>query len=160
MKRAEQALLGLAGASLLIASPSLLAQWSAASRAREALGGMAFVERAAAVDHPAMTVARDVRQAVPTDGCVLVLAYAGPAAIDYYSARLDYLLYPRRVRVAADSKADLGECGYLAVFRDTPQNLQAEPFAGQWDSAALDERVRTLEPVGSGKAARVYRVKP
>lgn len=158
MKRSEQALLGLTAASALLAVGPLLAQWETASRARRALSPISFAERAAAVDNPAVAVARDIAQAVPADGCVLVLAYAGPAAVDYYNARLDYLLYPRYVRVVANSAAESADCGYLAVFRDTPQNLQAEPFAGDWDSATLDARVRTMEPVGSGSAVQVYRV--
>ena len=159
MKRAEQTLLGLVAASLAVAAPTLLAQWENTARARAALGGMTFEERAAAVDNPAVTVAREIARAVPEDACVAVLAYAGPAAIDYYNARLDYLLYPRRAQVFANTNAQVDDCDYLAVFRDTQQNLQAEPFAGQWDSAALAERTQALEAVETG-AVKVYREGP
>lgn len=157
MSRAEQALLGLLALSAVFAIPAMLGQWEAASRASAALGGMDREARAAAVDHPAVEVAREIADIVPEYGCVTVLAYAGPAAVDYYNARLDYLLYPRRVQVFADAAAEAEDCEHVAVFRDTEQNLAAEPFAGQWDSEALAARVDRLEVVGAGGFVRLYR---
>ena len=49
-------------------------------------------------------------------------------------------------------------CGYLAVFRDTAQNLVNEPFAGRWNQADLAQRLSGLEPVRSGELTRIYRV--
>ena len=88
-----------------------------------------------------------------------VLAYAGAEAIDYYSARLDYLLYPRRVQVVADSSAKHDSCSHLAVFRDSNANLAVAPFAGNWDAEALEERLAALENVSSDALLRLYRAR-
>lgn len=116
-------------------------------------------ERALAFDAPGLTAVRRIAEAVEPSACVLVLAHAGPAALDYYRARFAYELYPRRVRLAADSAAESadGDCRYLAVFRDSEANLAAEPFAGAWDSAQLEARLDGLEPVSRGDFARIYR---
>ncbi len=164
MTRAEQALLGVVALTAIIAAPALAEQWAAASEARRLLAGLSREDRAAALDNPAVPVAREIAAAVPEDGCVTVLAYAGPAAIDYYNPRLDYLLYPRRVQVFADSaaavEAAVDGCEYVAVFRDTPQNLAAEPFAGTWEADALDARLRGLKKVGAGAGVAIYRQAP
>jgi len=124
----------------------------------DALRGQELSERAALLDNPAFPVAHAIADAVPSDACVEILAYAGPAAVDYYNARFDYLLYPRRVRVTADVSERLDDCDYLAVFRDTPQNLAAEPFAGNWDDAVLAERTRQAERVESDAGVMLYKL--
>lgn len=125
-----------------------------------ALGGGAAERRAALLDNPAFPVAHAIAKAVPPEACVDVAAYAGPAAIDYYNARFDYLLYPRRVTVAPDVTVSTPDCGFLAVFRDTPQNLAAEPFSGNWDQAALTARTANAERVGGDGAVMVYKLRP
>lgn len=124
------------------------------------MGAKAPEQRAATLDNPAYRVAAGIRPYVPAEACVGVLAYAGPAAIDYYRARLAYLLYPRRVRVAADSAARFEDCAYLALFRDTEANLAAAPFAGAWDRAELERRLRSLETIFSGSRVSLYRLRP
>ena len=121
------------------------------------LAGADPTDRAQAVDNPAFGIAHEIAETTPQDACITVLAYAGPAAIDYYNARFDYLLYPRRVSVSADSAAGSAECEYLAVFRDTPANLKAEPFSGAWDEEALAERTATLDNVLRSERVSVYR---
>jgi hypothetical protein len=123
------------------------------------LGNRTAEERAVLLDNPAYPVAREIEQAVPSDGCVMVLAYAGPAAIDYYRARFAYLLYPRRVLVSADSAASRENCKFLAVFRDTRQNLAAQPFQGVWNEAELEEKLQALEPVAASERVRLYRTR-
>src|SRR5690606_25785165 len=126
----------------------------------QALSGADAERRATLVDNPAFPVGHALASATPDDACILVLAYAGPAAVDYYNARLDYLLYPRRVRVTADvSDAAPEGCGYLAVFRDPPQNLAAEPFAGNWDEAALAARIEGAERLQAGDAVMLYKLR-
>jgi hypothetical protein len=85
----------------------------------------------------------------------LLVAWLGLAAP--YRARLAYLLYPRRIQVLADSAAALGDCGYFVVFRDTEQNLAAEPFAGSWNQQDLERRLASLETVAVTSLARIYR---
>lgn len=125
----------------------------------QALGSRGVAERAALVDNPAFPVAHAIAQATPPDACIEVLAYAGPAAIDYYNARMDYLLYPRRVSVSAGTSDTAADCGYLAVFRDTQQNLAAEPFAGQWDEAAIEVRTAGAERIGSDPNVALYKLR-
>ena len=115
------------------------------------------MERSRLLDDPAFGVAETIAAAVPAGECVSVSAYAGPAAIDYYNARFDYLLYPRRVEVLTRSEAAPGDCAYWAVFRDTERNLAAEPFQGVWDEDALRARSAALEQVAAGERAAVYR---
>ena len=88
----------------------------------------------------------------------MVLAHAGPAAIDYYRSRLRYLLYPRRVHTFAKTSAKAPNCPFLAVFRDTDENLAAEPFAGQWRQDKLRERVRRLRRLNESVVVAVYGV--
>jgi hypothetical protein len=143
---------------MLAASP-LETQWARQSEMLRALGSAAVEQRAALVDNPAFPVAHAIADAVPPDACVDVAAYAGPAAIEYYNARFDYLLYPRRVRVAPDTTIASPDCGYLAVFRDTQQNLAAEPFAGQWDETALAERTQGAERLGGDANVMLYKLR-
>ena len=86
----------------------------------------------------------------------MVLAHAGPAAIDYYRSRLRYLLYPRRVYTFDRTSASVGDCPFLAVFRDTERNLAAEPFAGEWRQAVLRDRARRLRRVNESAEVAVY----
>jgi hypothetical protein len=142
---------------LAIAAPGLSERYSTLNQASARLGGHSVEERAALLDNPALPVAQAIAQAVPPRSCVTVLAYAGPAAIDYYRARFAYLLYPRRVHVFADSSASAADCEFLAVFRDSRQNLAAEPFQGAWEDAELERRLQPLERIADAPV-RVYRV--
>ncbi len=143
---------------LLIAAPGLSERYAKWSDTSKLLGGRSPDERAALLDSPAVPVAREIAKAVPPSSCVTVLAYAGPAAIDYYRARLAYLLYPRSVQVFADAAAPVENCGFLAVFRDTRKNLAAEPFQGSWDDNQLQQRLDGLQSVIANGPVRVYRV--
>lgn len=141
----------------VLVAPTLLEQRAQTDRLAAALGDRSPAARQAALDDPAFRVAQSIAAVVPEDSCVTVIAYAGPAAVDYYDPRFDYLLYPRRSRVVADSSAGGDDCGYLAVFRDTQRNLAAEPFKGQWDQPALDARLAALDKVGGEDGVAVYR---
>jgi hypothetical protein len=143
---------------LAIAAPGLSERYSTLTQIRDRLGARPIEERAALLDNPALAVGREIAQAVPPRSCVAVLAYAGPAAVEYYRARFGYLLYPRRVQVFADAAASAEDCEFLAVFRDSRQNLAAEPFQGSWDETELERRLQPLERVADG-AVRVYRVR-
>ncbi len=157
--RAALLLGAMTAAWAVIAAPALVEQWSRAGEFERSLGDRSLRERVALLDNPASPLSDALARAVPASGCVTVLAYAGPAAIEYYNARLDYLLYPRRVQVFADSAAAQDGCEFLAVFRDTAVNLAAEPFAGSWDSDALESRVAGLERVSSDSLVRLYRAR-
>lgn len=135
----------------------MLEQWDRQASMLQRLGGLSPGERAQALDNPAVAVAQRIAAAVPPEGCVAVLAYAGPAAIDYYNARLDYLLYPRKAQVYSKPSAELEGCPVFAVFRDTPQNLALEPYQGNWDDAALAARIAGAERIGGDDLAAVYR---
>lgn len=150
-------LYALTGAYALIAAPSLIEQWERQRAMLGRLGRLNAAERAQALDNPAVPVAERLAAVISADGCVAVLAYAGPAAIDYYNPRLDYLLYPRRVQVYADAAAELESCDTFAVFRDTQQNLALEPYQGQWDAAALAQRIASAERIGGDEIVAVYR---
>ena len=150
-------LYALTGAYALIAAPSLLEQWERQSSMLGRLSSLNAEERAQALDNPAVPVSERIAAAVPADGCVTVLAYAGPAAIDYYNARLDYLLYPRRVQVYPDAAAELEGCPVFAVFRDTQQNLALEPYQGRWDDAALGQRIASADRISSDEIVAIYR---
>lgn len=140
-----------------MAAPGLSQRYSRLSDTRDLLGSRSVEERSLLLDNPAFPVAKEIQQVVPPQGCVTVLAYAGPAAIDYYRARLGYLLYPRRVQVSADSESSAEDCGFLAVFRDSRQNLAAEPFQGNWDESQLRSRLGSLERL-DGERVQLYRV--
>jgi hypothetical protein len=151
------ALLIATAAWILTATPALLEQRGRSEQLENIVRGKSREEAAATLDNPAVPVTQAVAAAVPERSCVLLLAYAGPAAIDYYNARFDYLLYPRRVAVQADSRFELGDCEYLAVFRDTPSNLATEPFAGSWDENELQQALAGFERVDAGQAVKIYR---
>jgi hypothetical protein len=157
LSRPALVLYALTGVYALIAAPSLLEQWQRQGAFLDSVGRLTPQERAQALDNPAVPVAQRIAAVVPEDGCVAILAYAGPAAVDYYNARLDYLLYPRRVQVYADADGSLEGCDVFAVFRDTDQNLAVEPFQGQWDDAALAERIRGAEQLGGDQIVMIYR---
>jgi hypothetical protein len=142
--------------TVLATAPSLAEQWNRSSQLRGMLAGKTIAERASRLDNPAFDVAHEIAAVVPATACVGVLAYAGPDAIVYYDSRLDYLLYPRRVRLAASSGALFERCKFLAVFRDTPANLATSPFSGQWDDAALSVRLAGLELLHRGDQVEVY----
>ena len=125
--------------------------------ARETLGELTLGERRLRFDNPVYALSADLAAALPTDACVHVLAYAGPNAADYYDARLDYLLSPRRVKVSTDSSATSGGCEYIAVFQDLSANLQADPFVGTWDTETLRESLASLTRVASTDLVSVYR---
>ncbi len=152
-------LFGLLLLWLAIAAPGLSERYTKLNETRNLLGGRSPVERSALLDNPAIPVTREISQVVPAEGCVTVLAYAGPAAIDYYRARFAYLLYPRRVQVFADTTASMDNCEYVAVFRDTRQNLAAEPFQGVWDDEQLNQRLQSLAPLASDGPVRLYRTR-
>jgi hypothetical protein len=143
---------------LLIAAPGLSERYVKWTDAKNLLESRSLDERTALLDSPAFPVAREIAKAVPPQGCVTVLAYAGPAAVDYYRARFAYLLYPRSVQVFADAGASVENCGFLAVFRDSRKNLAAEPFQGSWGEAQLQRRLETLESITAIGPVRVYRV--
>ncbi len=144
--------------------PALRSQAAKTLSTWDRLAPISGQERALAVDPVAIQVARDVAAGVPETGCVTVLAYAGEDARAYYQGRLAYLLYPRRVRLAVNSRAGDGngdgDCEFLSVFRDTAANLRQSPFASRWDQAKLDQRLDGLPLVYQGERVAVYRVSP
>ena len=144
---------------LAIAAGPLGNQYSETAKVREMLAGRSVGERTALLDHPGFRVAEEIGAAVPGDACVLVLTYAGPAAVDYYRARLAYFLYPRRVRVADRVSAPAKGCGYWAVFRDSPQNLAGAPFRDAWDEEQLAGRLAALDRVSDGDFADIFRAR-
>ena len=150
--------MALLGASCLLSIPYLRGRFDTLMDARESLASRSSDERQVYADNPAYPLSIDLAAVVPADSCVNVLAYAGPNAASYYSARLDYLLYPRRVEVSTNSATDVENCGYLAVFQDLSRNLQADPFAGNWDTEALRQRVEDLTAIASTDTVSVYRL--
>ena len=153
------ALYAVTGVYALIAAPALLRQWNRQSATLGGIGRLTPAERARALDNPAVPIAERIAAIVPPDGCIAVLAYAGPAAVDYYNARFDYLLYPRRVQVLGDAVGKLEGCNVFAFFRDTEQNLAAEPFQGHWDDAALAERIREAQALGGDELVAIYQAR-
>jgi hypothetical protein len=149
-------LIGLLLVWLAAAASPLAEQFAQTSRIRSALAGKSADDRTASFDNPAFQAAQDIAQAVPAEGCVLVLAYAGPDAVTYYQARFRYWLYPRRVHVASSSSASLEGCDYLAVFRDSAAHLRESVFAGSWDEPALQQRLRALRRVAATDFVNVY----
>ncbi len=73
-------------------------------------------------------------------------------------SRLRYLLYPRRVHTFDRTSATVKKCPFLAVFRDTDQNLAVEPFTGRWRHDELRERVHLLQLLNESAAVAVYGV--
>jgi len=142
--RPRIALLALLLLWFAVAAMPLAKQFLQASQMRVELAGKSVSERTAYFDNPAFQAAEEIAQAVPADGCVVILAYAGPDAAQYYQARFRYLLYPRDVRVLAGTSASVEGCGHLAVFYDSPEHLSQSPFSGTWDARALRERLQSL----------------
>ena len=143
---------------LAAAAPSLVKQSRRTAAAWTLLSDKDKRERSLLLDRPAFAVGREIARVVPSEGCVVVLAHAGPAAIDYYRSRLRYLLYPRRVYTVEQTSATVASCPFLAVFRDTDQNLAAEPFAGEWRQGELRERTRRLRRLNESAVVAVYGV--
>src|SRR5262249_22278596 len=111
------------------------------------------------LDQPGFRAAEQIARAVPSTGCVVVLCYAGPEHLRYYRARFAYYLYPRRVRFS-DRTAETGVCEYLAVFRDSPQNLAQEPFRGHWDELLLLESTAGMRKVLSDDRLEIFAGRP
>jgi hypothetical protein len=147
----------LLAASLGLAAGPLVKTYEDGARLREALGDRGADERLAALDHPGYQIAQRLIEAVPPDACVVVMAYAGPAAIDYYRSRFNYFLYPRRVSVFPSSAAEFGDCEYVAVFRDTRQNLAAAPFQGTWNAEELQARLSSYQVASDSEIVEIYR---
>ena len=154
--RPRIALLALLLLWLAVAAMPLAEQLSQASQMRAVLAGKSTSERTAYFDNPAFQAAEEIAQAVPADGCVVILTYAGPDAVEYYRARFRYLLYPRQVHVLADASAAVESCGHLAVFYDSPEHLSQSPFAGTWDAQALKERLQSLRRLLVTDAVDIY----
>ena len=152
-------LLALFGLWVLVAIPPLAQQFSTLEQWRARFGDRSMAERAAMVDYPAYIVAEQAKQATPPQACIQFLAYTGPDHVNYYKTRFDYYLYPRRVLISADTGAGAGSehCAYLAVFRDSPQNLAVEPFRGVWNEDQLQHRLASLEKIHAGPRLEIYR---
>jgi hypothetical protein len=153
-------LAGLFALWVLVAWPKLSEQFASLETWRSRLADRPMAERLALVDYPAYIVAEQVRQKTPADACILFVSYTGPEHVNYYKTRFDYYLYPRRVQVRADTGAATHDCPYLAVFRDSLNNLKVEPFAGAWNEEQLSHRVAGLEKVHAGAHLELYRVRP
>lgn len=149
-------MLTLCALSLALAVPPLAEQWRAWGDLAPRLDGRNLDERLALFDTPGYPVAQAIAANVPEEGCVMVAAYAGPDAVNYYQARLPYFLYPRRVHLRADSGVTAEDCRYLAVFRDTRQNLAASPFSGTWEQETLDARTGAMERVHGDTLVTIY----
>ena len=72
----------------------------------------------------------------------------------------------QRIRSVAQNQRGIGstsatveDCPFLAVFRDTDQNLAAEPFSGEWRQAELRDRARALRRLNEGTGVAVYGVR-
>ncbi len=142
---------------MVIAWPHLSEQFSTSEQARAALGPLSWEQRTAALDEPGSRVAQDIANVVPDRGCVLVLSYAGPEHLRYYRSRFPYYLYPRQVRLSDHTDEAGRGCEYLAVFRDTPQNLAQEPFHGHWDERQLAERTAAMTRLFAGGGVEIFR---
>jgi len=145
---------------MLIAWPHLSEQFSNAEQVRAALADLSWEERAAAIDQPAYAIARDIGRIVPERGCVQVVAYTGPEHLRYYQARLAYYLYPRRLRLSTRTDENAGGCDYLAVFRDSRQNLAVEPFHGHWNEAQLAARTAAMTKLLSTDQLQIFQSRP
>jgi hypothetical protein len=154
--RPRIALLALLLLWLAAAVMPLAEQFLQGSQMRAVLAGKSAAERTAYFDNPAFQAAQEIAQAVPADGCVVILAYAGPDAVQYYQARFRYLLYPREVHVFADASASVEGCGHLAVFYDSPEHLGQSPFSGTWDTQALSQRLKSLRRLLVTDAVDIY----
>ena len=87
-KSPQLALAALLVAWLALAAPSLRTQIDKTLRTRALFEGRDADQRTALVDNPGFRVAQEISIAVPPSECVVVLAYAGPAAIDYWLFRV------------------------------------------------------------------------
>lgn len=154
--RSNLVLLSLLAVWMLIAWPHLSEQFSNTEQARAALAELSWEQRAAAIDQPAYRIAEEIAKVVPERRCVLVLGYTGPEHLRYYHSRLTYYLYPRRVRLSDRTDEATGGCDYLAVFRDSRQNLAIEPFHGHWDEAQLAERTANMTKLFSADQMQVF----
>lgn len=150
-------LLALLAVWMAIAWPHLSEQFSTSERAQAALGGLGWEERTAALDEPGYRVAASIANTVPARSCVLVLSDTGPEHLRYYRSRFPYYLYPRQVRLSDRTEETGTRCEYLAVFRDTPQNLAQEPFHGHWDEHQLAERTAAMTRVFAGDGLEIFR---
>ena len=157
-KTSQLTLAALLAAWLALAAPPLRTQIDKTLNTRALFEGRDTAERTSLLDNPGFRVAQEIGSAVPLNECVVVLAYAGPAAIDYYQSRFAYYLYPGKVLVFDEVSATAADCRYLAVFRDTAQNLANEPFAGSWNQADLSQRLSSLGHVQTGELTQIYRV--
>ncbi len=143
----------------LVAWPRLSEQFSSLEQWRDRLADRSMAERLVVIDYPAYVVAEQVRQATPPDACVFFISYTGPEHVNYYKTRFDYYLYPRRVLVDANTGRTAEHCAYVAIFRDSPQNLQVEPFRGVWNEEELGQRLAAMEKVHSGPHLELYRLR-
>ncbi len=135
-------------------------QFSASEQWQERLADRSLSERAGLIDYPAYIVAEQVKQVTPPDACILFLSYTGPEHVNYYKTRFDYYLYPRRVRIYANTGAEAENCPYLAVFRDSPRNLAVEAFGGVWNEDQLRQRLAHLKKIHSDPHVEIYRQRP
>ena len=150
-------LLALFGVWVLVAWPPLSRQFTNLELRRGQLGDRTVAQRAAILDYPAFGVAQQVKRVTPSGACILFLAYTGPEHVNYYKTRFDYYLYPRRIRILADSGAVAENCEYVAVFRDSDANLAEEPFRGHWNEDQLQHRLTGLEKIHSGRHIDIYK---
>jgi hypothetical protein len=154
------ALLGLFGIWVVVAWPSLSLQFATLDYWKQRLGDRSPTQRAEVMDFPAYPVAEQLQQRVPPDACILFLAYTGPEHVNYYKTRFDYYLYPRRVKIFADTGATAENCGYIAVFRDAQTNLREEPFRGVWSEEQLQRRLAHLQKLYTGPNLEIFRDRP
>lgn len=149
-------LLALLATWMLVAWPHLSEQFSTTSRALAALSSLSWEERAAALDQPGYSVARQIAGAVPSRSCVLVLSHTGPEHLRYYRARFQYYLYPRRVRFSDHTNEPGAGCEYLAILRDSAQNLAQEPFRGHWEEREIAQRTARMKKIISGEQVEIF----
>ena len=159
MRRSSVTVAGVLVLWMAVAAPRLQEQFHNTEKAWTELAGLSLDERSIRFHGRSAPLAQELAVAVPDKGCVLLLAYTGPAARDFYKQRLTYDLYPRRVHVVTNPRAKRRGCGYLAVFRDSPENLNSDPFKGRWDESALNQRLGQLDQVVSGGTVDIYRLR-
>ena len=150
-------LLALFGVGVLIAWPPLARQFANLVVWQQRLADRPMAERVALVDYPAYIVAEQIRPVVPPNACLQFLAYTGPEHVNFYKTRFDYYLYPRRIRVDANTGAAVENCEYLAVFRDSQRNLAEESFRGVWNEDQLRHRLAPLRRIHAGPQLEIYR---
>ena len=142
---------------MALAAPHLQKQFHNTEKAWTELAGLSLEERSVRFHGRSVPLAQELAAAVPANECVLVLAYAGPSARDFYRQRLPYDLYPRRIHVVTNPRAEREGCSYLAVFRDSPANLNRDPFKGRWNERELNRRLQPLDQVTPGDTVDIYR---